>query len=210
RVAEDFSTLLNLTQGRAMLGVGRGTGPLELQSLGMHQVSSGYLEEDSDTAINADDHNRKVFAEYMEIILKALNEVTFTHNGELFELPPPGVHSLDGGIAKELTLVPSPLYPFEVWQAITSPRTLEYVAKAGHGGVWWNQHHAFIKHFWNQYAQISEQNGTHLNPGEKRILALPIKIADSHEQAWQLGRPGHDEFWKLLGPFGWSRGYMGA
>jgi hypothetical protein len=23
-------------------------------------------------------------------------------------------------------------------------------------------------------------------------------------------RPGHDEFWKFLGPYGWSRGYMGA
>lgn len=21
--------------------------------------------------------------------------------------------------------------------------------------------------------------------------------------------PGHDEFWKFLGPYGWSRGYMG-
>ena len=23
-------------------------------------------------------------------------------------------------------------------------------------------------------------------------------------------RPGHDEFWKFLGPYGWSRGYMGT
>jgi alkanesulfonate monooxygenase SsuD/methylene tetrahydromethanopterin reductase-like flavin-dependent oxidoreductase (luciferase family) len=22
-------------------------------------------------------------------------------------------------------------------------------------------------------------------------------------------RPGHDEFWKFLAPYGWSRGYMG-
>jgi alkanesulfonate monooxygenase SsuD/methylene tetrahydromethanopterin reductase-like flavin-dependent oxidoreductase (luciferase family) len=23
-------------------------------------------------------------------------------------------------------------------------------------------------------------------------------------------RPGHDEFWKFLGPYGWSKGYMAA
>ena len=26
----------------------------------------------------------------------------------------------------------------------------------------------------------------------------------------RTARNGHDEFWKFLGPYGWSRGYMGA
>ena len=30
------------------------------------------------------------------------------------------------------------------------------------------------------------------------------------EQAIDKVRPGHDEFWKFLGPYGWSKGYMGA
>ena len=34
-------------------------------------------------------------------------------------------------------------------------------------------------------------------------------IADSKEQAMAEVRYGHDEFWKFLGPYGWSRGYMG-
>ena len=25
----------------------------------------------------------------------------------------------------------------------------------------------------------------------------------------ETATPGHDEFWKFLGPYGWSRGYMG-
>ncbi|MGH3586000.1 MAG: hypothetical protein ACRDQ0_06720, partial [Pseudonocardia sp.] len=40
-------------------------------------------------------------------------------------------------------------------------------------------------------------------------LVLPVHIGDTHEQAWETGRRGHDEFWNLLAPFGWSRGYMG-
>ena len=43
-----------------------------------------------------------------------------------------------------------------------------------------------------------------------RQLVLNIRIEDTHEQAWEKARKGHDEFWKFLGPYGWSRGYMGA
>ena len=32
-------------------------------------------------------------------------------------------------------------------------------------------------------------------------------LADSHEQAHERARPGHDEFWKFLGPYGWSKSY---
>jgi alkanesulfonate monooxygenase SsuD/methylene tetrahydromethanopterin reductase-like flavin-dependent oxidoreductase (luciferase family) len=35
-------------------------------------------------------------------------------------------------------------------------------------------------------------------------------LADSHEQAMQLARPGHDEFWRFLGPYGWSKAYADA
>ena len=42
------------------------------------------------------------------------------------------------------------------------------------------------------------------------MLVIKIRIEDSHELALRTARPGHDEFWKFLGPYGWSRGYMGA
>ena len=38
---------------------------------------------------------------------------------------------------------------------------------------------------------------------------LNIRIEDTHEEAWARARTGHDEFWKFLGPYGWSKGYMG-
>lgn len=208
RIAEDFSTLLNLSKGRAMLGVGRGTVPLELQSLGMHQVTAGYLDGDVVSGTSADDHNREVFAEYMEVIRHALTQERFAYDGKFLQLPPPQTYAI-GGVAEDLTLVPSPLYPVQIWQAVTSPPTLNYVADVGHGAVWWNQHHTFVKRSWEKYGQIAEENGRSLTPGQDRLLVLPIKIGDTHEQAWAEGRPGHDEFWNLLGPFGWSRGYMG-
>ena len=45
----------------------------------------------------------------------------------------------------QLTMIPRPIYPYEIWQAVTSPPTLEYVPIVGHGAVFWNQHPTFIK-----------------------------------------------------------------
>ena len=35
------------------------------------------------------------------------------------------------------------------------------------------------------------------------------RVDDDRETALDRVRDGHDEFWKFLGPYGWSRGYMG-
>ena len=42
------------------------------------------------------------------------------------------------------------------------------------------------------------------------MLVLNVRVADTYEQALRDARDGHDEFWKFLGPYGWSRGYMAA
>lgn len=41
------------------------------------------------------------------------------------------------------------------------------------------------------------------------MLVVSVRIEDTHEEALRTARNGHDEFWKFLGPYGWSRGYMG-
>jgi alkanesulfonate monooxygenase SsuD/methylene tetrahydromethanopterin reductase-like flavin-dependent oxidoreductase (luciferase family) len=41
------------------------------------------------------------------------------------------------------------------------------------------------------------------------MLVVSVRVEDSHEEAMRTARNGHDEFWKFLGPYGWSRGYMG-
>jgi alkanesulfonate monooxygenase SsuD/methylene tetrahydromethanopterin reductase-like flavin-dependent oxidoreductase (luciferase family) len=207
RLAEDFATLHNLTGGRAVLGVGRGTVPRELRPLSPFGVSVGSL--DNPDAEAADRKNREVFAESIEVIRAALDNETFSYHGTYFDLPPPGIPDRGGSVA-ELTLVPRPLYPYEIWQAITSPPTLEQVPNWGHTGVFWNMHHAFVKRFWDRYAEVYEEShGTTLAPGERRRLVVSFRIGDTHEEAMAASRPGHDEFWKFLAPYGWSRGYMG-
>ncbi len=207
RLAEDFSTLLNLARGRAALGVGRGTVPREVLHLNDKGVSVGSLDNPDQAA--ADLHNREVFEESMEIVRLALGEESFSFAGKHFRLPVDGIPDR-GTTVQTLSLVPRPMYPYEIWQAVTSPPTLDYVPVVDHGAVFWNQHYAFIKRFWDIYgANYTKAHGIELPAGEKRMLVVSVRIEDAHEAAMETARNGHDEFWKFLGPYGWSRGYMG-
>lgn len=207
RLAEDFATMHNLSGGRGILGVGRGTVPREVLHLNDKGVSIGSY--DNPEKATDDALNREVFEESMEIIRRALDQETFSFQGTHFQIPMPDIPDR-GATVQSLTLVPRPLYPYEIWQAVTSPPTLEYVPVVGHGAVFWNQHYSFIERFWNTYGERYEQaHGVALAAHEKRMLVLTVRIEDSYEKARASALPGHDEFWKFLGPYGWSRGYMG-
>ena len=207
RLAEDFSTLHNLSGGRGILGVGRGTVPREVLHLNDKGVSIGSYDNPE---MKADDElNREVFEESMEIIRRSLDNESFSFHGKHFDIPVPGIPDR-GSTVQSLTLIPRPNHPYEIWQAVTSPPTLDYVPVVGHGAVFWNQHYSFIKRFWDKYGEVYERtHDTSLASGDKRMLVVAVRIEDTHERAVETARNGHDEFWKFLGPYGWSRGYMG-
>jgi alkanesulfonate monooxygenase SsuD/methylene tetrahydromethanopterin reductase-like flavin-dependent oxidoreductase (luciferase family) len=208
RLAEDFSTLHNLSGGRAILGVGRGTVPREVLHLNDKNVSIG--SHDNPDQLSADVHNREVFEESMDIIRLALDNERFSYVGKHFELPVAGIPDR-GSTVQELTLVPRPRHPYEIWQAVTSPPTLEYVPVVGHGAVFWNQHYSFIQRFWDTYGEryAAAHDGHELRRGDKRMLVVSVRVEDTYELAKETATAGHDEFWKFLGPYGWSRGYRG-
>ncbi len=207
RLAEDFATMHNLSGGRGILGVGRGTVPREILHLNNDHVSIG-SHDNPDQA--ADDvRNREWFEEAMEVVRTALDNERFSHTGKFFQFPVAGIPDR-GHTVTELTLIPRPVFPYEVWQAVTSPPTVEYVPTVDHGAVFWNQHPTFIKRMWDRYGDLyAEHQGRELARHEKRMLVVAVRIEDTHEEAVRTARNGHDEFWKFLGPYGWSRGYMG-
>ncbi len=204
RLAEDFATLHNISGGRGILGVGRGTVPREAETLGTRIGSF-----DNPGRAAADDLNRKQFDEAMQVIRLALETERFSFHGEVYDIPPPGIPDR-GGFVEELSLLPRPLYPYEIWQAVTSPPTLEQVPRWGWGGVFWNNHHSFVKARWERFAEVyATAHGREPQRGQHRLLVLNVRIDDSYEAAMASVRDGHDEFWKFLGPYGWSKGYMG-
>jgi alkanesulfonate monooxygenase SsuD/methylene tetrahydromethanopterin reductase-like flavin-dependent oxidoreductase (luciferase family) len=207
RLAEDFATLHNLSGGRAVLGVGRGTVPREMVPLSSGRASVGSSDNPDQTA--ADVLNREVSDESLDLLLAALDTERFCHRGKHFQAPPTGIPDR-GGEVEHLTLVPRPRHPYAVWQAVTSPGSLRSVPVRGFGGVFWLLNRDVLRERWAQFADnYAAAHGVDLAAGEKRTVVVNTWIEDTHGAAVERARPGHDEFWRFLGPYGWTRGYRG-
>lgn len=205
RFAEDFATLHNFSGGRAVMGIGRGTVPRESVPLGAIVGST----DDPVKRAAQDDLNRAKYSEAIDVIQLALNNERFSYKGEHYTFPPDGIPDR-GGLVEELTLTPRTQHPYEVWQTVTSPPTLEAVPRRGFGGVWWNLHPDFLREQWIRFAEVWEEaHGEPLEPGDKRMLVIQIRVEDTRQQAIDRARNPHDEFWKFLGPYGRLRGYKG-
>ena len=133
RLAEDFAIADIITGGRMEFGVGRGTVPREAWSLGT-VVASG----DNEMSAEHDRLNREIFEESMEIIKLAWTNERFSYRGKQFVFPPDEIPDR-GSYVDDLTLIPRPLRPVDVYQPVTSPETIEYVPRAGHKAVYWLQ-----------------------------------------------------------------------
>jgi alkanesulfonate monooxygenase SsuD/methylene tetrahydromethanopterin reductase-like flavin-dependent oxidoreductase (luciferase family) len=122
RLAEDYAVADILTGGRVTFGVGRGYHTREVETFGAPLLDQAA--------------NRDLFEEQVDILFKAFNEESFSHQGKFYTLPPEVPYR--GYTLKELTLVPRPLHrPVECWQPIQSAtaRGMDFMAKHGIKGV---------------------------------------------------------------------------
>ena len=122
RLAEDYATADILTNGRVIFGVGRGYHTREVETYGSN--------------ITDQEANREEFEEAVEVIFKAFNNESFSHNGKYYTLPPEVPYR--GYTLKDLTLVPRPkTLPVECWQPIQggTQRALDFMAKHGIKGI---------------------------------------------------------------------------
>jgi alkanesulfonate monooxygenase SsuD/methylene tetrahydromethanopterin reductase-like flavin-dependent oxidoreductase (luciferase family) len=201
RLAEDFALADILTGGRMEFGVGRGTVPREAWSLGT-VVASG------DNAMSAehDRVNRETFEESMEVIKMAWSQERFSYRGKHFVFPPDEIPDR-GKYVDDLTLIPRPTRPIDIYQPISSPETIEYVPRAGHKAVYWLSNAESQKQKWDRYAEIRDEIGRPVAPGEDRCLVLNLHVGRTREEAMRKGKPGHDEFVKFLAPYGRFNSY---
>ena len=206
RFAEDFATMHNLSGGRGVLGVGRGTVPREAQTLG-HQVGSF----DNPDQAEADRINREMMDESMDVILSRPRERDLQLPRRLLGLSAAG-HPRPRRPGRATDAGAPAAVPVRDLAGRSPPRrrssTCLPAASVACSGCSTTSSSAAGGSA--SPRSTTRTHGTALAPGEKRQLVLNIRVDDSHEQAWERARPGHDEFWKFLGPYGWSKGYMGA
>ena len=201
RLAEDAAMAQILTGDRMQFGVGRGTVPREAQSLG-GVVASG----DNAMSAELDRVNRELFEESMEIIRAAWWNERFSFSGKHFTLPPPGIPDR-GSTVQDLTLIPKPIAPIDIWQAVTSPPTLEYCARVGHHAVIPARGPARTKRWWDDFGEQAAANGWEIGASGARCLAINAHVGRTSQDARRTGRDPHDEWIKFLSPYGRFREY---
>ena len=190
RLAEDYAMADILTDGRIIFGVGRGYHSREVESLGAPVIDN--------------DANRELFEEQMELIFKAFNQESFSHQGKHYSVPAQVEYR--GYDLEEVTLVPRPKHlPVEMWQPIVSGRTIDFIAKNGVNGVVALTGETLVEQIFEQYRDANAKYGRSLDLGENLALGVGFYIADTQEEAMERLRPYHDERYKWFAPFGFVR-----
>src|SRR5215475_3545974 len=188
RLAEDYAMADILTNGRVVFGVGRGYHTREVESFGAPLLDQAA--------------NRELFEEQVDIIFKAFNQESFSHQGKHYTLPPEVPYR--GYTLKELTLVPRPArLPVECWQPIQggTQRALDFMAKHGIRGVIGGGSaeggavHKSMVDFQAAYARA----GQHIELGERMALGFQFYLSDSVEQGMRTAAKYYEENMKMFG-----------
>ena len=191
RLAEDYATADILTNGRLVFGVGRGYHTREVETFGSPMLDA--------------DANRELFEEQIEVMFKAFNNESFSHRGKYYTLPPQVPYR--GYELKEITLVPRPKHPLEVWQPIVSgsERGLEFMAKHGIKGVISGTAEQFVWQWAQDFREVNRRHGRDLELGQDLILGFRMHMDDTVDGAVRTARPFFEEHVKFAAPLGMLR-----
>ncbi len=193
RLAEDYAVADILTKGRTVFGVGRGYHTREVETLG-----GPMLDQDA---------NREVFEEAVEIIFKAFNNESFSHEGKHWTIPARVPYR--GYDLKELSLVPRPLrLPVECWQPIVSASTrgIEFMLKHGIKGMVGGGAATTSEGPIAAYQRVAAAHGRNLKLGEDLAINVTIFLGKSREVAIREMVPYYEEQVKMFAPLGFVPG----
>ena len=181
-----------LTGGRVVFGIGRGYHTREVESFGAPMIDG--------------DANRELFEEQFEIMMKAFNEESFSHQGKHYTIPPDIPYR--GYDLKEVTLVPRPkTRPVDVWQPIVSAsdRALDFMAKWGIKGVILGTGEQYVEEWVQRYQAANRRAGRDLALGEGLCIGLWAMVDDTTSGARRQLQPLFEEHVKFAAPLGMLR-----
>ena len=191
RLAEDFAMADILTNGRLIFGVGRGYHSREVETFGSPMLDG--------------DANRELFEEQIEIIQKAFNQESFSHQGKHYRIPADVPYR--GYQLETLSLVPRPTHPVEIWQPLVSGNSkgVDFMAKSGIKALIANTPEPILEERMTMYQQAAANHGRQLSLGEDVALGYRFFIGDTREKAIEEARPYFEEAMKFAAPLGLMR-----
>jgi alkanesulfonate monooxygenase SsuD/methylene tetrahydromethanopterin reductase-like flavin-dependent oxidoreductase (luciferase family) len=206
RAAEDIALLDHMSGGRVECGLGRGITNRELANLN----SFGADRRDPD-------RNWAYFLESVEILKKAWTQDVFTHEGEFFTFPQPGIRDPYAGWYPRdprwraeddeyigMTLVPRPLqdpHP-PLWNTVDRTPGFRVAAEHGMKPIAWLRSTPALRESFEVYRDAaSEVQGRELRLGEQCALLRTTFVAETMEEARRIAEPAIE---RLYG------GYLGG
>jgi alkanesulfonate monooxygenase SsuD/methylene tetrahydromethanopterin reductase-like flavin-dependent oxidoreductase (luciferase family) len=190
RLAEDYAMADIVTDGRVIMGVGRGYHSREVETFGAPLLDA--------------EANREYFEEKLELLLKCFNEDSFHHKGKYFECPPPVPYR--GYTVKEITVIPRPKHlPVEIWMPIASGKSIEMMARHGFKAMVTLNGEKILDDVVRAYQEACARHGQQKQLGEDVIWGAGVYLAGSEAEAMRRVEPAHDERYKWFAPFGFVR-----
>src|SRR6266540_1271970 len=190
RLAEDYAMADIVTDGRVVMGVGRGYHTREVETLGGPLLDT--------------EANRAIFREQMEILFKAFDQEAWSHKGRYYTIP--AEVPFRGYQPSNLTVVPRPVNrPVEIWQAIASGKSIPFMVQHGIKGMVTLNGESITRQIFAQFRDEAAKVGRHLMPGEDLAWGGGLYLAPTLEEAIDRVRPYHDERYKWFAPFGFVR-----
>src|SRR5215475_11662713 len=190
RLAEDYAMADIVTDGRVVMGVGRGYHTREVETFGAPLLDA--------------EANREIFEEGLDLMLKCFNEESFRHEGKYFTAPPYVPYR--GYDLKEITMVPRPKHlPVEIYMPIASGRTIDLMARKGLKAMVTLNGEKILDDVIQAFHQACEKHGRSGPIGKDMVWGAGIYLAKSQEEAIRRLEPAHDERYKWFAPFGFVR-----
>jgi alkanesulfonate monooxygenase SsuD/methylene tetrahydromethanopterin reductase-like flavin-dependent oxidoreductase (luciferase family) len=175
RVAESFSVLDHLSDGRAVLGLGRGLGQKEFVGF---RVPMG--------------ESRRRFKEYSEAVLEALETGVLEYDGELYQQP-------------RVEIRPQPLASFKgrTFASAVSPESMEIMARMGVGLLViaqkpWDTTEAELEAYRSRYFELNQAEAPKpvlvIVCGVSKDPAAVERMREVYLQRWARSTVEHYEF----------------
>lgn len=230
RVAEETATLDHMTKGRCFVGFARGYQNRWTNVLGQKIGSVATLSDKS----AADEHNRKIFEEQVDIVLKAWTEGTFDYKSDLWEYPYPHDTGVEGwfmgevtrelgapgemdenGALRKICVVPAPYtkpHPKVFIASNASIETVEYAGKHGFVPTYFSSI-GRCSTYGPRYTEVANRNGYDFAPGQNQAIVRWPHIGQTHEEGAEMAMEwSGDIFANFYGPLfpDWADKGVGA
>jgi alkanesulfonate monooxygenase SsuD/methylene tetrahydromethanopterin reductase-like flavin-dependent oxidoreductase (luciferase family) len=190
RLAEDYAMADIVTDGRVIMGVGRGYHTREVESFGAPLLDA--------------EANRELFEEGVEVLLKCFHEEAFFHKGKHYEIPPPVDYR--GYTLREITCVPRPKHrPVEIWMPIASGKSIDFMSRHNFKAMVTLNGEKILDQVVRQYHATCLRHGHDKQLGEDVCWGAGVYLAPTEEEAIRRVEPAHDERYKWFAPFGFVR-----